>query len=280
MSQGSLILPTSGTLSGLTLVQLVNAALANLASLASGATDPATLSGGVQPFSFWLDTSVTPNALRMRNAANNGWAELATISGSTVTLTAQTVTQAADDSSTKLASTAFVLGQAAASAPQPLGASPVVGTSKKYAREDHVHPTLIPSGTVMLFGQTAAPTGFTKLTTHNNKALRVVSGTAGSGGSVDFTTAFTSQSVSVSGSVGSTTLSTNQIPSHRHRVYAGTENPTWYGQSGNYSGGQQKNADSTDYEGGGQSHSHSLSVSANAINLAVAYVDVIMASKD
>lgn len=81
MSQGSLILPTTGTLSGLTLVQLVNAAHANLASLASGATDPATLSGGVQPFSLWLDLSVTPNALRMRNAANNGWAAMGTISG-------------------------------------------------------------------------------------------------------------------------------------------------------------------------------------------------------
>lgn len=82
MSQGSLILPTTGTLSGLTLVQLVNAAFANLASLASGATDPSTLPSGVQPFSLWLDTSVTPNALRMRNAANNGWAAMGTISGS------------------------------------------------------------------------------------------------------------------------------------------------------------------------------------------------------
>lgn len=82
MSQGSLTLPTTGTLSGLTLVQLVNAALANLASLASGATDPATLSGGVQAFSLWVDTSVTPNTIRMRNAANNGWATMGTISGS------------------------------------------------------------------------------------------------------------------------------------------------------------------------------------------------------
>lgn len=60
-----------------------------------------------------------------------------------------------------------------------------------------------PSGTSMLFAQTAAPTGWTKSTTHNDKALRVVSGTASSGGSVAFSTAFASQSVS--GTVGSTT---------------------------------------------------------------------------
>ena len=35
-----------------------------------------------------------------------------------------------------------------------------------------------PAGTLMLFQQTAAPTGWTKQTTHDNKALRVVSGVA------------------------------------------------------------------------------------------------------
>jgi len=50
-----------------------------------------------------------------------------------------------------------------------------------------------PSGTVMLFAQTAAPTGFTKnTTTGDNSALRVVTGTASTGGSVAFTTAFAS----------------------------------------------------------------------------------------
>ena len=73
----------------------------------------------------------------------------------------------------------------------------------------------VPSGTKMLFQQTAAPTGWTKDTTHNNKALRVVSGTASSGGSVAFTTAFAT-SRPVSGSVANHTLTTSQIPSHDH----------------------------------------------------------------
>lgn len=73
----------------------------------------------------------------------------------------------------------------------------------------------VPSGTTMLFQQTAAPTGWTKQTTHNNKALRVVSGTASSGGSVAFTTAF-STSRTVSGSVANHTLTLSEIPSHNH----------------------------------------------------------------
>ena len=47
--------------------------------------------------------------------------------------------------------------------------------------------TSFASGTVMLFVQTSAPTGWTKSTTHDNKALREISGTVGTGGSVAFT---------------------------------------------------------------------------------------------
>ena len=44
----------------------------------------------------------------------------------------------------------------------------------------------------MLFAQTSAPTGWTKSTSHNKKALRVVSGT-GSGGNQTFNTIFASR---------------------------------------------------------------------------------------
>lgn len=55
----------------------------------------------------------------------------------------------------------------------------------------------IPSGTAMMFAQGSAPTGWTKSGSHNNKALRVVSGSGGgSGGTVAFTSAFTSHSTS------------------------------------------------------------------------------------
>jgi hypothetical protein len=53
-----------------------------------------------------------------------------------------------------------------------------------------------PSGTRMLFQQTSAPTGWTKDTTSvDNRALRVVSGTAGSGGTTPFTDVFASRTV-------------------------------------------------------------------------------------
>jgi hypothetical protein len=135
----------------------------------------------------------------------------------------------------------------------------------------------IPSGTVMLFVQTAAPTGFTKSTTHNNKALRVVSGTASSGGSIAFTTAFASQSVA--GTVGNHTLTTAQIPSHNHTISAHTGNNN---EAIARVMGILRNATnitpSTDSTGGGGSHNHSFS--GTAINLAVQYVDVIIATKD
>jgi hypothetical protein len=149
------------------------------------------------------------------------------------------------------------------------------------------------AGTVMLFGQTAAPTGWTKDTSNfNNSGLRIVTGTASSGGSVDFTTAFASQtpsgSVSVSGSVGNTTLSTPQIPSHTHTLPAANPSP---GSTSVTSASvavfayQGPISFSTNATGGGGAHNHPLSISSatfsgNAINLAVKYVDVIRATKN
>ena len=64
--------------------------------------------------------------------------------------------------------------------------------------------TAFPSGTRMIFQQTSAPTGWTKDTTDTNqRALRVVSGSVGSGGNTDFTSAFASRGVS--GTIADTT---------------------------------------------------------------------------
>ena len=58
-------------------------------------------------------------------------------------------TATADSSSTQVATTAFVISQAATAAPL-IGGTASVGTSKKYAREDHVHPIpVISSATVV-----------------------------------------------------------------------------------------------------------------------------------
>ncbi len=134
--------------------------------------------------------------------------------------------------------------------------------------------TTIPSGTVMLFAQTAAPTGFTKVTTHNDKALRVVSGAASSGGSVAFTTAFASQTPA--GTVGSTTLTTTQIPAHTHTILPGGAVAFAGGCGG--SNAYMNSGSNTGSAGSGSSHNHTFT--GTAINLAVQYVDIILATKD
>lgn len=124
------------------------------------------------------------------------------------------------------------------------------------------------SGTTMLFLQAAAPTGWTKSTTHDNKALRIVSGSGGgSGGSNAFSTAF-----GASGNTDATTLSTTQMPSHNHSI-------TTYRWDGNLYNTVGKgsivdvNSASTNSTGGGGSHTHSLGIN-------VQYVDAIICVKD
>jgi len=73
----------------------------------------------------------------------------------------------------------------------------------------------VESGTRMLFQQTAAPVGWTKITTSDNTALRVTSGSVQTGGVLDFTSAFAS-SIATSGTVANHTLTISQMPVHAH----------------------------------------------------------------
>jgi len=144
------------------------------------------------------------------------------------------------------------------------------------------------SGTRITFNQTNAPTGWTKSTSVDDAAFRLVSGAVGSGGSVGFVTAFASQTPnitisSISGSAGATTLSTPQIPAHTHSINL-RDTP---GASGPASGGAGVGCpgDNTGSTGGGGSHTHpfafsSGSATSSAINLAVKYVDLIIAQKN
>ncbi len=255
-------------------------------------------------------------------------------------------TQGQSDNSTKVATTAYV--------------RTAITNAKPF-----------PTGTKMLFQQTSAPTGWTKVTTHNNKALRVVSGTAGSGGSNAFTNTLASRGInansgnatqggnvsvsvanatqggnvsigntaqggnvsigntSTGGNVNSHTLSVNQIPAHSHtnnyihnssRARTNTSGLRGMNQgSGRMAGNGSWNTSNTGGNGGhshgfsGSSHNHNASFSgsnhnhnasfsgsahshnANAsfsgsahnhsisvgnLDMAVQYVDVIIASKN
>ena len=239
-------------------------------------------------------------------------------------------TQGASDNTTKVATTAYV--------------TTAIGNADAF-----------PSGTKMLFQQTSAPTGWTKVTSNvHNKALRVVDGTVGSGGTNQFTSTFGSvgitanasnttqggnvsvanttaggnvsiSSVSTSGTVNSHTLSSSEMPSHYHNIN-GNKNANYWGHQNNSGGihpldgrsyrnsGQQYtsstgNEGRTENEGGGNGHSHGFSgsshnhtgtlsgsahthnasftgsahnhsISVNNIDLAVQYIDVIVATKD
>jgi len=142
-------------------------------------------------------------------------------------------------------------------------------------------PVEFPAATVMLFVQTSAPTGWTKSTAHDNKALRVITGTVGSGGTTGFTTVFTNQTptITTSGlSAGATTLTTAQIPSHTHTYTQNSGYPA-AGLGGSAQDGAPIASSST---GGGGSHTHTVTGTATstAITLNVQYVDVIIATKN
>lgn len=131
------------------------------------------------------------------------------------------------------------------------------------------------SGTVMLFVQTSAPTGWTKSATHNNKALRVVSGTASSGGSTAFTSVFASRTPA--GTVGNRTLTIAMMPSHDHSVpNSGNIVSDVRTDGSNTAVGTA--SDTTGNTGGSDPHDHSWT--GTAMDFAVQYVDCIIALKD
>jgi hypothetical protein len=132
----------------------------------------------------------------------------------------------------------------------------------------------IPSGTVMLFVQAAAPTGWTKQTTHNDKALRLVSGTgAATGGSVAFTTVFTAGTLTFTSD--SHVLTIPEMPSHTHTTNAHAWSGT--GVAGLAMDGLAPNqTPASNATGGGGGHTHGITGPSLAVN----YVDVIYCSKD
>lgn len=139
--------------------------------------------------------------------------------------------------------------------------------------------TLIPSGTIMVFFQSAVPTGWTQNTSHNDKALRVVSGTGGgSGGAVGFAGL----------SASSHTLTESQIPSHYHLLVRSDGTPTsltssnniiqqdaTLGNSREYSLGASTNSTPdlgrSGTAGSGSGHTHGIDPY---------YIDVVIGAKD
>lgn len=120
---------------------------------------------------------------------------------------------------------------------------------------------LLPAGVKMAFFQASAPAGWTQDTTHNDKALRVVSGSGGgSAGTLDFSSA----------NVGDTTLTVSQTPSHSHTLAVYSGDGVAFAADSAVAGGLS-GTPSTSLIGGGLAHNHSLDLK---------YIDVIIGTKD
>lgn len=142
--------------------------------------------------------------------------------------------------------------------------------------------TLIPSGTAMVFYQATAPVGWTKVTTQNDKALRVVSG--GTGGSAGGTNALSSaahthsiasggahtHTLASAGSIGSQNLTSGFYNVGTGGSAAGLAAP-------NSGGGETLTIRSatTDSQG---AHDHGAATGSGTLDLA--YIDVIVCTKD
>ena len=173
----------------------------------------------------------------------------------------------------------------------------------------------IPNGSVMVFFQASAPTGWTKVTSQNDKTLRVVSGNGGgTGGDWAMSSGETTSEVgahthtsaahthtggSHSHATSAHTLTVAEMPSHNHATnggYTSQEQGQYNMNSGTAYSGYSRTVQNT---GGGGSHTHGNTAaatggttssttpgatgSANAHTHTIQapqYIDVIICSKD
>jgi hypothetical protein len=161
--------------------------------------------------------------------------------------------------------------------------------------------------TAWTFYQNTTPTGWTKVTDHDDKSLRVVSGSGGgSGGTNSFTSTFSPKiiggSINFSVGGGGHILTTPEIAVHNHgngdeigvSGHPAVFNPD--GTQTGWSGGDVARPPSgnsfwtrtspiTGDQGGGGSHSHpnvdvSVSVPDQTVTLNVQYIDIIVCTFD
>lgn len=243
----------------------INAQFDAIATNNAGGSAPGTTFANM----WWFDTAT--NDVLQRNEANTAWIQVANKDPSTgwtpyrqgtaLGLAAiagnasesakgivESATQAETDAGTD--DTRFIT-------PLKLETKPAAG---------------FPATTAMLFQQAAAPSGWTKQSTHNNKAIRLVTGAIVNGGSNPFTTVF-----GTGKTTASHTLSSGEGPSHSHGVRTGsqeTETTQIVSAARRDAGYQQTVSGAAAATGGGGGHTHDLS------NLDMQYVDFIIATKN
>lgn len=165
-----------------------------------------------------------------------------------------------------------------------------------YGNDAFTNNRLTPAGTISVFFNAAAPVGWNKLVTQNDKALRIVSGAGGGGGG----SLGTSQTIVLAHTHSSTLAGSHNhtLGGHRHDVGQGTPGPNSFSGVFFYivaNGSNEFNPTNNDgstraavkgrttKDGGGATsgtdpdHSHTLGSSLT--NTVLAYVDMIQCQK-
>jgi hypothetical protein len=148
----------------------------------------------------------------------------------------------------------------------------------------------------MLFAQATTPTGWTRNSTHDDATIRVTSGQGGgTGGSVAFSTGFTSSYVAMAGTGAGpitsspTILAADNITTHQHAQFyrAAIITNGYIGPPNIYGKTWTKNITPTlmvpSPTNGGQAHTHpdgviNYTYTTTPRNMAVKYVDTILAT--
>jgi hypothetical protein len=217
--QSSYVIPVGGphSMTDLT-TNFFNPAFRALASCSWGSSAPANGPGAVPlPYQCWADTTTNPVVFKVYdgaswavaaklNTSTHAWTpsyqgtDLGTASTGTAGTSGHTIpyldaantwsaiqsgaTAAVDTNTTQFATTAFVLGQAAGATPL-IDGSAAVGTSTRFARADHVHPTdttRSPLASPTFTGTPAAPTAAVDTSTTQLATTAYVIGQASASG--------------------------------------------------------------------------------------------------
>ncbi len=163
------------------------------------------------------------------------------------------------------------------------------GTYYQLVGDINTDSTAIPKGTRMLFYQASAPSGWTQLkdTELTDATIRLVTGGAGvTEGSRAFQDVFkdglASTNAAAGGTVGNTTLTESQMPSHRHSITTCADN----GTSNSYPMGpgdtQRTQTNWTANTGGSGAHAHSFTGTSHnhSLNLNVKRATCMVCSKN
>ena len=149
----------------------------------------------------------------------------------------------------------------------------------------------IESSSIAKFINDTAPVGWTKLTTYNDYAIRIVSGTTSTGGTTNFSTVFSSQAAAGEVVLGSLTFGSTAAasPVHQHlTAYSPSSSagqvPSSFSRTGWAVVGRGP-ANTSSPAGSGATHSHPIMSPAplsitGTFNISLRYVDAILAQRN